>query len=596
MSPVVRVSIWLVVLPLAGLLLNACGGDDTTPTTGPASSTTASVTTETAVPAIPANGPATLTPAATTSAAGPPDPSPTRITTPTPTREPTPTPRPSPASTDTPVRSITATATADLAGTPIPSTGRGLSPTAGPTREPVDASDRAGLWAGDLIPASGQTGSAPPWLALRVRPGDNPDEDLWRLESGPWPSPLPSVSLCTPQRQRGRWELSFCTGMGRGGLMAFMPAEGDSGLEVTVQTGGFTARATLTRVAPKDEPQASSNVTLLWHQRGGGIHTDVWADDGLVFAPRSDGLIEIMDAEDGTIIGRAKAGTGPALFFDVKARDGLLYAASVPTGLQVFDISDPGGPKLIGQFREPVTIGDQHDYTNFHNIFLSPDGRLVYAINHSTFPKTDLLVIDVSDPASPTEVGRFSISTDTDGPNDHGTHDVNVMYIDGRLIAFLNYLSAGLWILDVTDPAAISTLGSIAWDGIFSHSGWPFSIGDRLYYAHTSEGYDRHMTVLDVTDPASPIIVSRFATRDGLSIHNVQVVGGIAYISYYIDGLRVVDLRDPAMPKEIAHFDTVPDANERDIAQGAWGVRVLDGVVYVSDFESGTYAFKVDIE
>ena len=153
-----------------------------------------------------------------------------------------------------------------------------------------------------------------------------------------------------------------------------------------------------------------------------------------------------------------------------------------------------------------------------------------------------------------------------------------------------------MWILDVTDPAAISPLGSIAWEGIFSHSGWPFSLGDRLYYAHNSEGYDRHMTILDVTDPASPIAVSRFFTRQGVSIHNVHMVDAIAYISYYIDGLRVVDLRNPEMPKEIAHFDTVPDANERGIVQGAFGVRVVDGTVYVSDMESGTYAFKVDVE
>ena len=104
------------------------------------------------------------------------------------------------------------------------------------------------------------------------------------------------------------------------------------------------------------------------------------------------------------------------------------------------------------------------------------------------------------------------------------------------------------------------------------------------------------MTVLDVTDTANPTVVSHFATREGISIHNVEVVDGIAYISYYLDGLRVVDLRDPHMPEEIAHFDTVPDANERGLTQGAFGIRVLDGVVYLSDIESGVYAFRVDVD
>ena len=481
----------------------------------------------------------------------------------------------------TPEPTATATATPDVAK--IPASSDIQSPAVAPSD---------GLYAGELVPGPDQTGVIPPWLAMRVRPGDNPDEDPWRLESGPWPNVLPPVLSCNPQRQPGGWELSACTGIAWD-LTAFMPADGDGGLEITLQGTGFAAGGTLARIAPRDEPRLTDNVAPLWQQAGEGIHTDIWADNGLVFAPRFDGVIEIMNAENGKILGQAES-LGAVL--DVKAIGGFLYAATNSLGLLVFEISDPGAPELVGHFEASAADGDYQGYTSFHNIFLSPDGRFVYAANYSTFPKTDLLIIDVSNPAAPTEAGRFSISTDNSDSNWHVAHDVNVVQVNGRLIAFLNYLSAGLWILDVTDPAAISTLGSIAWDGIFSHSGWPFALNGRWYYAHNSEGYDQHMTVLDVTDPATPNIVSRFATREGISIHNVQVVDGIAYISYYLDGLRVVDLRDPDIPEEIAHFDTVPDANERGLVQGAFGVRVMDGIVYVSDMESGVYAFQVDVE
>ena len=252
----------------------------------------------------------------------------------------------------------------------------------------------------------------------------------------------------------------------------------------------------------------------------------------------------------------------------------------------------PGPPPrgLSGSTGCSWTKSHRKNFTNIHNIFLSPDGNLVYAINHSP-PETDLRIIDVSDPTTPNEVGRF---VKPDVENFHIVHDVNVIEHEGRLIAFLNYLRAGLWILDVTDPSSITVLSSTEWDDIFSHSGWPFSLDGVLYYAHTSEGYDRHLTILGVTDFTSPQILSRFRTREGLSIHNVEVVDGIAYISYYVDGLRVVDLRDPEHPKEIGHYDTVRGEDERDIAQGAWGVRVMDGKVYVSDIETGTYAVKVD--
>ena len=446
-----------------------------------------------------------------------------------------------------------------------------------------------GLWAGDLIGDPGQTEFSPPWLAIRIRPGEDPYQDPWKIEVGPSPGYLPPAILCDPKQRPDGWELSSCTGLVYVDLHIFAPERGGV-LEVTLSSPSFVARGTLARIEPRDEPQSSDNVEVLWHQPGEALHSDIWAEDGLVFAPRLDGMIEIIDADSGNILGHAAAGH---YVFDVKARDGILYAATASNGLQIIDVSDPVRPQTIGEFFAPPHEG----FANFHNIFLSPNGEFLYAINQSEYPKTDLLVIDVSDPANAVEAGRFSLDTDkASAYNFHDTHDVNVMEVDGRLIAFLNYLDAGLWILDVTDPQDIFAVGSITWEGIFSHSGWPFRMGQRLYYAHNSEGYDAHMTILDVTDLANPTVVSRFATREGISIHNVQVEDGIAYISYYVDGLRVVDLRDPLSPREIAHFDTVPAENERDILQGAWGVRVLDENVYVSDIELGTYALRVDID
>ena len=412
---------------------------------------------------------------------------------------------------------------------------------------------------------------------------------------------------CTPERLDDGWQVGNCTGL-RGplrgvNLTAFVPAQGESGLEVKLQPGPFTITITLSRIPQRDEPQASANVSLLWHERGNGTHSDIWAIDGLVFAPRLDGRIEVLDAKSGQLLGVASiAGTEggePPIVLDVKAHDGLLYAATVSNGVVVFDVSRPSMPELIGQHRVFLGGGSLENFTNIHNIFLSPDGNFVYAINQSSlageFPLatsgTDLRIIDVSDPNSPKEAGRFAIEAEASI-----VHDVNVIERDGRLIAFLNDLKAGLWILDVTDPASVFALSSIKWEGIISHSGWPFALGNKLYYAHAEEGYDRHLTVLNVTDLSKPTEVSRLSTREGVSIHNVQMVDGVAYISYYIDGLRVVDLREPENPREVGHFDTVSEEDERDIFQGAWGVRVNEDIVYISDIETGTYAFQVDLD
>lgn len=515
--------------------------------------------------------------------------------TPTPTLTP---PLVQPANTFAPTPTATPSPTAASESTPIP------TPTSTPTQPSQVPPDRGGLWTAAVNNPSRATLYLP-WLAFRVTPGESPNKDPWRFEG----DPLGLLAFeCTPQRQENGWELGSCTGLAGlaegAEVTAFVPLEGDSGFELTLQIEQTTfPPISLTRLPQSHEPTASANVSLIWHEPGDGIHSDIWAADGLVFAPHySDGLIEILDAKSGQVLGTAtvpESDVGePDFVWDVKASRGLLYAATHLNGLLVFNVAEPAAPKLIGQHRIFVEVQSVENVTNIHNIFLSPNGNFLYAINHS-HPQYDLRIIDVSDPASPVEAGQFSIDADVDFSSIAGLnfpHDVNVVEHDNRLIAFLNHLAAGLLILDVTDSASIVVLSSIEWDGILSHSGWPFPLDGKLYYAHAEEGYDRHLTILDVTDLTNPRVVSRFRTRAGLSIHNVEVVDGIAYISYYIDGLRVVDLRTPETPHEIGHYDTVAAEDERGIAQGLWGVRVLDGIVYVSDIETGVYAFQVDLD
>ena len=75
------------------------------------------------------------------------------------------------------------------------------------------------------------------------------------------------------------------------------------------------------------------------------------------------------------------------------------------------------------------------------------------------------------------------------------------------------------------------------------------------------------MTIIDVTDLENPGVLSQFGTRTNVPVHNVEVVDGIAYVSYNIDGRRVVHLQDSENPKQIAHFDNVAAEDER----GSWG-------------------------
>ena len=460
------------------------------------------------------------------------------------------------------------------------------------------AADRGGLWTGPTVDPA--LISASPALALFIIPGVEADVDLWRLS-------LEGIAFqCSPQRGDQGWELTGCTeALGQIQVpisKISVPYQGDE-LEVTFDLGESAHASSLFKLSQPDERRSSDNVSLLWYESSDG-HSGVGVGDGVVFVPGFNGFVHILEAVSGESLGAVEAPEAPAgharRVLDVEARDGRLYAGTSHNGLVIFDVTQPGTPQLVGRYGAYTDSSTRDSFFNVPSLSLSPDGDFVYAVNAS-FPedpaerersefKSDLRVIDVSAPEDPVEVGRFSIDTEAI------VSDISVIEIEGRLAAFLNYWDEGLWILDVTDPASISVLGSIQWEGIQSHSGRPFALGDRLYYAHAEEGYDRHLTVLEVTDLGDPKIVSRFQTRRGVSIHSVEVVDGIAYLAYYLDGLRVVDLRDPEEPREIGHFDTVHADSERSLFQGAFGVRVVDGVAYVSDSRTGTYAIEVGVE
>jgi hypothetical protein len=124
------------------------------------------------------------------------------------------------------------------------------------------------------------------------------------------------------------------------------------------------------------------------------------------------------------------------------------------------------------------------------------------------------------------------------------------------------------------------------------------SEGGTLAAAGIFDGYG-YLRLLDVSDPANIVEVDQFATEGVFAnpplagdrtMHNVVVDDGTrAYISWYADGMRVVDFGGDTLT-EVAHFvDTLNGSN-------FWGVYLHehpDGNTYVlgSDRNTGLWIF-----
>lgn len=132
--------------------------------------------------------------------------------------------------------------------------------------------------------------------------------------------------------------------------------------------------------------------------------------------------------------------------------------------------------------------------------------------------------------------------------------------------------------------------------------------GGTLFMSGLFDGHGR-MRVLDVSDPGNIVELGGFATEnvfnpipsaDDRTMHNVVVDGSRAYMSWYTEGMRVVDFsgcspgggENSCSPTEVAHFvDTTAGSN-------FWGVYLHDhpnGNQYIlgSDRNNGLWIFDV---
>jgi hypothetical protein len=303
-------------------------------------------------------------------------------------------------------------------------------------------------------------------------------------------------------------------------------------------------------------------------------------------------------------------------------------------GLALFDVTNPARPKELGRFPTGVTTG-VHEV----GIVQRPDGRVLalaavpYSFNLSQGRQGDLRIIEITDPRRPRELADWDVRRD--GPAETrgqlaARRDVfahSAWPFDKGNKLFASFWSTGVQFLDIRDPAAPRLIGQTPYrpeDGYRgAHSGW-FNKDETLFVQNdeamqaVGSGSRRSWTFQRVFDTSSlerPKLLSTFATEsavpgndgqvatDGVySVHNAVIEGGLEYVSWYSDGVRVVDLSDPRRPREIASFVPPPSSPRQSAAtaQGGrrdmpvvWGVYPWKDLVLASDMNSGLWVFRV---
>lgn len=302
------------------------------------------------------------------------------------------------------------------------------------------------------------------------------------------------------------------------------------------------------------------------------------------------------------------------------------------SGLALWDVTDPANPAELGFF-ENLGVHELSLTVRADGIFALLAVPFSEAVTTLFFgqPVGDFQLVDVTDPTSPvltddwgaTKDGGFPSGGpflpapfDCDDPICRGADPLVFAHgatpsSDGRT-AYVAYWDLGAVVLDISDPSDISYVGRTVYpaasDGD-THSAVPNAAGTLL--ATTDEDFSpfagTHVPgdtwgfarLWSLASPASPVSLSEIATPRSLtssvggiySAHNAQFVGSKLYLSWYSDGVRVVDVSNPARPQETAFYRPQPNAG---VLFGhpiplVWGVRVSAGLMYLSDMFFGLY-------
>ena len=143
---------------------------------------------------------------------------------------------------------------------------------------------------------------------------------------------------------------------------------------------------------------------------------------------------------------------------------------------------------------------------------------------------------DVTDPTRPTLTD--SVVVDARVINDVMVNEAGTVGVITREQA--SSRRNGIVVLDLQDPAH-PKVASEYWETLTGGVHTSFISGDHVYAVNDGTA-DLH--IIDISDPRNPQEVGRWGvpTYAGKYLHDVWVEGGLAYLSYWNDGLIILDV------------------------------------------------------
>jgi hypothetical protein len=247
--------------------------------------------------------------------------------------------------------------------------------------------------------------------------------------------------------------------------------------------------------------------------------------------------------------------------------------------------------------RRPATVVGRLPRSLFstEEVWVHPDGKHLYLGTGGGGDR--MYAVDISDPANP-------VVTDSLMANTRRVNDI-MTTADGKYLVHTREGASdrvnGIVIASLEDPAhpkKISEFTTGVTGGV--HSAFIYTqpkYGTHIYLTNDATGV---LHIVDINDPYHPREAARFTTRTdqmGNYVHDVDVQDGLAYLSYWNDGLVIVDVGNgvkggsPMDPRFVSQYKYDLNTLYRDV-EATGGPGFIRGTH--TAWRHGRYVFIAD--
>jgi choice-of-anchor B domain-containing protein len=266
-------------------------------------------------------------------------------------------------------------------------------------------------------------------------------------------------------------------------------------------------------------------------------------------------------------------------------------------GLQVFDLRT-----LRAVIPGSVLAETTHfaGFGNAHNIAINEDSGYAYVVG-SDQCSAGLYMVDVSNPQAPSFAGCFSA--------DGYTHDAQCVIYNGPDTTYTGreicvaYNEDTVTIVDVTNKANPRQLSRTGYAGSrYTHQGWFLDSNHRIIITNdeldeSSTGANTRSYIFDVSDLDAPFELGRYTGPTKAIDHNLYTRDGYVFETNYRAGLRILDAAQigSGTLTEVAFFDTIPGSDAASFS-GTWSSYVYfpSGNIVLSDIGGGLFVVTPD--